>query len=133
MALPISKITGVGPHTVNVLMEHGYTSVESIANTKIVDLTQVPGFGIARASNIIAAAKTLLASDKSESGTKAKKEKAKKQSKKKKGTKKKDKKATKKTKKEEKIKTKKKTSSKDKKKKGEKAKKKKKASTKKKK
>ena len=131
MALPISKITGVGPHTVNVLMEHGYTSVESIANTKIVDLTQVPGFGIARARNIIAAAKTLL--EKSESGSKAKKAKAKKPSKKKKGTKKKDKKATKKTKKEEKIKTKKKTSPKDKKKKSEKAKKKKKASTKKKK
>ncbi len=131
MATPISKITGIGPHTANVLMEHGYTSVESIANTKIVDLTGVPGFGLARARNIIAAAKTLIKKHKAESAPTPKKAKAKKPSKKKKDTMKKDKKKKKKEKAKKEVK--KKQTTKDKKKKSEKSKKKKKASAKKKK
>ena len=132
MAKPISNITGIGPHTVNVLMEHGFTTVESIANTKIVDLAQVPGFGIARARNIIAAAQALLKTEKATSVPASKKIKAKKTSKKK-DTKKKGKKKKKKEKSKTKKEEEKKQPKKDKKKKSGKAKKKKKASAKKKK
>ncbi len=122
MATPVSKVSGIGPHTANVLLEHGYSSAESLAKTKIVDLTRVPGFGMARARKVIAAAQALIKTIKSDSAPSRKKPKKGKSAKQKAG-KKKDKKSKKKakakktTEKKQSLKTKKKKEAKPKKKK----------------
>lgn len=60
MAMPVTKISGVGPYTAKTLNENGYTSAEEIASSTSVSLAKVPGFGISRAKQVIAAAKDLL-------------------------------------------------------------------------
>lgn len=138
MATSVTKISGVGPYTAKSLSENGYTSAEEIVSSTPALLAKVPGFGISRAKQVIAAAKDLLGTvavekqknievknDSKEVGSKKTKKKVKKIKKVSKKTKKKDKKATekKKNKKEKTKRDKKKT---DKKKKAGKTKKKKK-------
>jgi outer membrane biosynthesis protein TonB len=69
MAAPLIKITGIGPAAANTLMDHGFKTVESIADTAVEELSAVPGFSVIRAQKTIDAAKQLLASTSSDSAT----------------------------------------------------------------
>jgi len=69
MAAPLIEITGIGPAAVQPLMDHGFKTVKSIADTTIEKLTAVSGFSVLRAQKTIDAAKQLLASTASDSGT----------------------------------------------------------------
>ena len=69
MAAQLIKITGIGPAAAQTLMDHGFKTVESIADTTIEKLSAVPGFSVIRAQKTIDAAKQLLASTTSGSAT----------------------------------------------------------------
>ncbi|MDQ6950435.1 MAG: helix-hairpin-helix domain-containing protein [Mariprofundales bacterium] len=56
MAPLLTEITGVGEATAAVLADHGFISVQSLAEATIEQLTQVPSFGAARAQATIQAA-----------------------------------------------------------------------------
>lgn len=60
MSSEITNIAGVGSTTAAVLSQHKFSTVASVANTTIEELTTVPGFSVARAEKIITAAKQLL-------------------------------------------------------------------------
>lgn len=55
-----TKIRGIGAQTAEILKNHGFDSIALLANTDAQSLAQVPGFSIARATTIIAAAQELL-------------------------------------------------------------------------
>ena len=59
MRTPINKISGIGPYTADILLEHGYRCVEDLAATNEASLSKVPGFGLIRAKSIIEAARVL--------------------------------------------------------------------------
>lgn len=86
MATPVIDIVGVGPHSANVLMAHGYKSAEHVVKATVEELADVPGFGPARAKNVLTAARELLktgATEPTETKKKnTKKDKAKKKTKK---------------------------------------------------
>ena len=69
MAAPLIKITGIGPAAAQTLMDHGFKTVESIADTTVEKLSAVPGFSVIRAQKTIDAANQLLASTTSDSAT----------------------------------------------------------------
>ena len=71
MAAQLIKITGIGPAAAQTLMDHGFKTVKSIADTTIEKLSAVPGFSVIRAQKTIDAAKQLLASTASDSATAA--------------------------------------------------------------
>ncbi|MBM9614673.1 helix-hairpin-helix domain-containing protein [Desulfobulbus rhabdoformis] len=60
MAITLSAIQGIGPHTADVLAEHGYSKVEELAAAQESDLVVISGFGPVRANLVINAAKSLL-------------------------------------------------------------------------
>jgi len=56
----ITKISGIGPSTAEVLKQHGFSSAEDIAGAPVERVAEVPGFGPARAGRVQAAARALL-------------------------------------------------------------------------
>lgn len=71
MKTPITEISGIGPATADALVACGFASVEAIAASDVASLCVVPGFGLARAQRVIAAAKALKAAAKPEPKAKA--------------------------------------------------------------
>ena len=61
MAAPLTDITGIGPAAVQPLMDHGFKTIESLADTTVEKLSAVSGFSSIRAQKTIDAAKQLLA------------------------------------------------------------------------
>lgn len=59
MTISITKISGIGLHTANILAQHGYSCAEDLAATDETMLGKVPGFGPTRVKLIIAAAREL--------------------------------------------------------------------------
>lgn len=98
MAISIYKVWGIGGRTAEILQEYGYKTAEDIANAPEDGLSKVHGFGVARAKKVIAAAQSLVESEKPSLPATAKKkkenkkkEKAPKKTKEKKSKKKKEK------------------------------------------
>jgi hypothetical protein len=60
MKTSITEVAGVGPVAAKALAEHGINSVEDLARTDPVQLSTVPGFGIIRAKQCVAAATALV-------------------------------------------------------------------------
>jgi hypothetical protein len=61
MTVTITKISGIGTKTAEILTKHGFKSVKAIAGSTVENLSSVPGFGSARARTTIKAATALLA------------------------------------------------------------------------
>ncbi len=57
----ITQVSGIGPAAAGLLKTNGFSTAEDLAAATIETLGKVKGFGPARAANIIAAAKQLLA------------------------------------------------------------------------
>ncbi|WP_028579308.1 helix-hairpin-helix domain-containing protein [Desulfogranum japonicum] len=64
--MQITEVTGIGPHTAQILAQYGYDNVETLAAASVELLSAVPGFGAARAELIIAAAQKLLSENSDE-------------------------------------------------------------------
>ena len=62
MAASIEVISGIGPAMADMLRSNGFTSVEDLANSSVEALVDLPGFGPARARQIIRQANAHLAS-----------------------------------------------------------------------
>ncbi len=58
----LTAVRGIGRSTADVLAEHGIHSVADLAAAKSEAIAAIPGFGPARAAEVIKAASTLLAS-----------------------------------------------------------------------
>jgi len=56
----LEQLPGVGEKTLANLREGGFSSLESVANASIENLTQVKGVGEKKAESLIAEAKKLL-------------------------------------------------------------------------
>ena len=61
MSSNLTDISGVGPDTANLLMEHNLKSPSEIASASIKRLCAIPSIGTIRAGRLIKAAKELLA------------------------------------------------------------------------
>jgi hypothetical protein len=61
MTVTITKISGIGTKTAEILTKHGFETVKAIAGSTVEKLSSVPGFGSARARTTIKAATALLA------------------------------------------------------------------------
>lgn len=59
MTTPLIKISGVGAHTAEILIENGYKCAEDLAAASEEALAEVHTFGPARAKLVIQAAKAL--------------------------------------------------------------------------
>jgi uncharacterized membrane protein YukC len=57
----LTDISGIGPATAEVLLQHGFNTIELIANTTTVQLIKVPGFSVIRANTTIQNALVLVA------------------------------------------------------------------------
>ena len=60
MTTELTKISGIGTNTAKDLSEAGFDSIESIANATPESLSEVKGFGAARVTRVISAAKELI-------------------------------------------------------------------------
>lgn len=101
MAKSIEEVKGIGPASAALLSSAGIGTIKKLATASIADVAAVKGFSEIRATRVIEAAKTLVASEqKSSSKTKAPKSSSEKKKKdiKKKKDKKSDKKKTEKKK-----------------------------------
>lgn len=61
MARVLTDIKGIAGHTAGMLQEHGFVSVEDISQASVAALLGVPGFGPARAQQVIESARDILA------------------------------------------------------------------------
>lgn len=77
----LTDIPGIGESTAAALAEHGIDSIKALQKAGMKGLMQVPGFGEARAANVLNAAEALK-HGKPEKGEKEKKAKVDKKSKK---------------------------------------------------
>jgi hypothetical protein len=59
MSISVTQISGIGPSAARALRAKGFGSVEKIAASDVVSLSEVVGFGPIRAKATIAAAKKL--------------------------------------------------------------------------
>lgn len=66
MAASLQLITGIGPAAAGLLANNGYPSAEALADASVEELTELPGFGPARAQQIINDAKALIAEQQAE-------------------------------------------------------------------
>ena len=62
MTNELTKITGIGERTAEVLAEHGYDTLVAIAGATNEALAEVPGFSLTRAEKVILEARTLQSS-----------------------------------------------------------------------
>ena len=60
MSTPLTAVSGIGPAAAGLLEKHGIATVEQLVQASIDDLTQVPGFGPARAATVLGAARDVL-------------------------------------------------------------------------
>lgn len=111
MNIDLTKIRGVGPSTAEVFKKNGFQSINDLASASISDVTAIPGFQEARATQVIAYAKAAMSKIGDEQ-PEQKKPNKKTKTKKKKKKKKKDKTAKKKDSKKSKGKKKKKNKAK---------------------
>ena len=58
----LSRISGIGAHTIELLSLHGIESIEQLANTKAKDLMRIPGIGDKKAHNLAQSAQSALES-----------------------------------------------------------------------
>jgi len=58
----LTDVQGIGDATVRILADHGIRSVKALAKAETSRLTDIPGFGEARAEAIIRSARGLMAS-----------------------------------------------------------------------
>lgn len=63
MATPITKVSGVGAQTAEILIENGFESAEVLAAAKEEDLLKISGFGPSKAKKFIEAAQALVGTD----------------------------------------------------------------------
>lgn len=63
MATPITKVTGIGAQTAEILVENGFENAESLAVAREEDLLEINGFGPSKAKKFIEAAQTLVGTD----------------------------------------------------------------------
>jgi predicted RecB family nuclease len=61
--IEMTQIAGIGPAAAELLRQAGFDSVESLAETNVLALSEVKGFGPIRAQTIISAAKDLIEVD----------------------------------------------------------------------
>ncbi len=61
MGRSLTEVSGIGPATAEILLQHGFNTIESIANTTTDQLVKVPGFSAIRANTTIKNALVLLA------------------------------------------------------------------------
>ena len=61
MSVSLEVVNGVGPAMAEMLKSNGFNSVEDLANTSVETLVDLPGFGPARATQIILRANEALA------------------------------------------------------------------------
>jgi len=110
MKRDITAIRGIGLATAEIFKKNGFESVEDLASASVLDIMAIPGFREARATQVIASARELMAEggedtpvQKSEEGPQkakeksGKKKKSKSKEKKKNGKKKKSKETIKKS------------------------------------
>lgn len=60
MAIPVSRVKGVGPNTAEYLLGKGVATVEALISSGYQVLVTAPGFGEGRARNVLQAASALL-------------------------------------------------------------------------
>lgn len=60
MATPITKVSGIGAQTAEILVENGFESAEVLAAAKEEDLLEISGFGPSKAKKFIEAAQALV-------------------------------------------------------------------------
>lgn len=60
MVTPITKVSGVGAQTAEVLVENGFENAEVLAAAKEEDLLKISGFGPSKAKKFIEAAQALV-------------------------------------------------------------------------
>ena len=60
MSITMSQVKGIGPATEGNLAAAGFTTVKSLADATLEQLIAVPGFGNARANQVIEHARQLL-------------------------------------------------------------------------
>ena len=61
MGKVLTDIKGIAGHTAGALQEYGFVTVEDISQASVAALCDVPGFGPARAQQVIESARDLLA------------------------------------------------------------------------
>ena len=83
MTSPLTKILGIGPASAQTLTEHGYHSVEDIADATVDAISAIPGFGTIKATQVIISAVDLTRQTATEPPEEAKKQKSSKKKKKK--------------------------------------------------
>ena len=66
MKLDPTTIPGIGPRTAEILVEHGYDTVQKIAKASVDALAQLPSFSAARAEKCHSEAKIIVAGQVSE-------------------------------------------------------------------
>ncbi len=69
MTSELTKISGIGTNTAKDLSEAGFDSIESIAKATPESLSKVKGFGAARVTKVISAAKELIEKNSSQKET----------------------------------------------------------------
>lgn len=62
MAIPVSRVRGIGPKTVEYLASKKITTVDALLKSGETVLAEAPGFGAARAEQAMAAARELVGS-----------------------------------------------------------------------
>ena len=101
MNADFTRIRGVGPSTAEDFKKNGFQSINDLASASIADIMAIPGFQLARATQVIASAKAAMSEggddqpEQKKPNKKAKAKKKKKDPKKAKRGKKKDKKKSK--------------------------------------
>ena len=66
MTVDLTTIPGIGPRTAEILAEHGFDTLQKIANASVDALAQLPGFSSARAEKCNSEAKIIVAGKVSE-------------------------------------------------------------------
>ena len=69
MVTPITKVSGIGAQTAEILVENGFENAEVLAAAKEEDLLKISGFGPSKAKKFIEAAQALVSSSAEESTT----------------------------------------------------------------
>jgi len=63
MKREITEIRGIGLATAEVFKKNGYKSVGDLASASVLDIVAIPGFREARAAQVIASARELMATE----------------------------------------------------------------------